>query len=161
MDYFDRLICSVLDGDLKVLKFLVSWSKSSSLFSNCFLVCLREVFFQICSIIKELASLLKIWFFITKWHDEVWIASALYTSLQFLLKSVSTLPTYCLGSLLHSKKQITKWLSQLTFWKIVNICPFSWLWNEYPFCTSKKQWLYSGFISCTFSLIRSTVCIWH
>ena len=111
-------------------------------FNKLFLVSLLKLLFRICLIIIKLAFLLKTWLFIAKWR-EAGIASALYTSLRWLfslkLKSVSALPTYCMWHFLYSKRYRTKSLLQLTWWKIVNIRPFCWLWNECVFCTCKQR----------------------
>ena len=100
-------------------------------FYNFTLVSLLKVFSRICSILMNLVSL-----FMIKWC-EAGITSVLYTSLwwlfSFKLKSISALPTYCMGHLLHSKRQITNLLLQFTWWKIINIRPFCWLRNERVF----------------------------
>ena len=81
--------------------------KFSLCFNKFFLVSLLKVLLRICLIIRKLASLLKICFFIAKWR-EARIVSDLYTSLWWLfslkLKPISALPTYCLWRFLHFKR---------------------------------------------------------
>ena len=104
----------LLDWDLYVSSFMIE--KFSLCFNKSFLVSLLMALLWICSIIIKLASLLKIWSLIAKWH-EAGIISALYTCLWWLfilkLKPVSVLPAYCMWNFLQSKRQMTKFAFDL------------------------------------------------
>ena len=95
-----------------------------------------------CSIIVNLASLLKWWFNRLKcWQTSK--VSALCTSslclFILMLKGHSLFPTYCFRQMIHSSRYMTNLLWQFTRWWILNFSFVTLLWNSLVFRICKQQ----------------------